>query len=160
MWWRNPISLNCTIYQLWSKRCYVCTQPFPSWSHTAPSLTCAVGDYTIPQGARVFVNVWAIHRDPSIWPNPSEFNPDRFLNADREWDFTGNDFNYFPFRSGIAMAERMVMYSVASLVHSFDWRLPEGTKLDLSEKFGIVLKKAEPLIAIPTPRLSNPDLHL
>ncbi|KAJ8650058.1 hypothetical protein MRB53_003081 [Persea americana] len=131
-----------------------------------PSLTCAVGDFTIPQGARVFVNVWAIHRDPSIWPNPSEFNPDRFLNADQKWDFTGNDFNYFPFGSGrricagIAMAERMVMYSVASLVHSFDWVLPEGTKLDLSEKFGIVLKKAEPLIAIPTPRLSNPDLYL
>lgn len=131
-----------------------------------PSQTCAVGGYTIPEGARVFVNVWAIHREPSIWPDPLDFNPDRFLNASEKWDFTGNDFSYFPFGSGrricagIAMAERMVMYSIASLVHCFDWSLPDGPKLDLSEKFGIVLKKAEPLIAIPTPRLSNPDLYV
>lgn len=31
-----------------------------------PSETCVVGGYTIPKGVRIFVNVWAIHRDPSI----------------------------------------------------------------------------------------------
>lgn len=130
-----------------------------------PSLKSEVGGYTIPKGARVFVNVWAIHRDPSIWPNPSQFNPDRFVTTESKWDYTGNDFSYFPFGSGrricagIAMAERMVMFATASLVHSFDWHSPEGEKLDLSEKFGIVLKKAKPLMAIPTPRLSNPDLY-
>ncbi|KAL7188699.1 hypothetical protein ACSBR1_038542 [Camellia fascicularis] len=112
--------------------------------------------YTIPKGARVFVNVWAIHRNPSIWKNPSEFDPGRFLNG--KGDYNGNDFNYFPFGSGrricvgIAMAERMVMFSLASLLHSFDWELSKGEKLDLTEKFGIVFKKKIPLIAIPTPR--------
>ncbi|KAL7167316.1 hypothetical protein ACSBR2_037895 [Camellia fascicularis] len=102
-------------------------------------------------------NVWIIHRDPSIWKNPSNFDPERFLNG--EGDYSGNNFNYFPFGSGrricagIAMAERMVMFSLASLPHSFDWELPKGDKLDLTEKFGIVLKKKIPLIAIPTPRL-------
>ncbi|KAK1384841.1 geraniol 8-hydroxylase-like [Heracleum sosnowskyi] len=38
-------------------------------------------------------------------------------------------------------------------------KLPEGQKLDLSEKFGIVLKKRIPLVLIPTPRLSNPELY-
>ncbi|KAK6158025.1 hypothetical protein DH2020_005339 [Rehmannia glutinosa] len=114
-------------------------------------------------GARVFVNVWAIHRDPTIWEKPLEFCPERFL--DGKWDYNGNDFNYFPFGSGrricagTAMAERMFMFSLASLVHSFDWSLPVGETLDLSEKFGIVLKKKMPLIAIPTPRLSNPSLY-
>ena len=32
-----------------------------------PSETCTVGGYTIPKGSRIFVNVWAIQRDPSIW---------------------------------------------------------------------------------------------
>lgn len=32
-----------------------------------PSETCTVGGYTIPKGARVFVNVWAIQHDPTIW---------------------------------------------------------------------------------------------
>lgn len=128
-----------------------------------PSETCVVGGYTIPKGSRVFVNVWSIHRDPSIWENPLEFIPERFL--DGKWDYSGKDFSYFPFGSGrricagIAMAERMFLFSLASLLHSFDWKLPEGQKLDLSEKFGIVLKKTVPLVLIPTPRLSKPELY-
>ncbi|KAK6163634.1 hypothetical protein DH2020_000498 [Rehmannia glutinosa] len=130
----------------------------------SPNTTCNVAGYTIPKGACVFVNVWAIHRDPSIWENPLDFCPDRF--SDGKWDYSGNDFNYFPFGSGrricagLAMGERMFMFSLASLVHSFDWSLPAGeTGLDLSEKFGSILKKKLPLIAIPTPRLSNPSLY-
>ncbi|KAL6004856.1 hypothetical protein ACLOJK_005412 [Asimina triloba] len=130
-----------------------------------PAEARVVGGYTIPKGARVFINVWAVHRDPSIWPDPNDFDPSRFLKADSKWDFSGNDFDYFPFGSGrricagIAMAERMLMYAIGSLIHSFDWGLPEGEKGDLTEKFGIVMKKAKPLIAIPTPRLSNPELY-
>ncbi|XP_019182828.1 PREDICTED: geraniol 8-hydroxylase-like [Ipomoea nil] len=129
-----------------------------------PTQTCLVGGYTVPKGSRVFVNVWAIHRDPSIWENPLEFRPERFL--DSKWDFTGKDFNYFPFGSGkricagMASAERMFMYALASMIHSFDWKMGEGEKLELSEKFGIVLKKRNPLVAIPTPRLSHSTLYL
>ncbi|KAH7661965.1 Cytochrome P450 E-class group I protein [Dioscorea alata] len=132
-----------------------------------PSSPSTVAGFSIPQGSRVFINVWAIHRDPSIWENPLEFNPERFLGLDGsgKWDYNGNDFSYFPFGSGrricagIAMAERMVGYSLATLLHAFDWELPSGSKLDLTEKFGIVMKKAEPLVAIPTPRLHH-DLQL
>ena len=128
-----------------------------------PSETCTVGGYTIPKGSRIFVNVWAIQRDPSIWENPLNFDPERFLKS--KWDYSGSDFNYFPFGSGrricagTAMAERMVMYSLATLLHSFDWKLPQGEKLDLIEKFGIVLKKKTPLVAIPTPRLTDPSMY-
>lgn len=128
-----------------------------------PSETCTIGGFSVPKGARVFVNVWAVHRDPSIWENPLEFKPERFLNS--KFDYSGSDFNYFPFGSGrricagIAMAERMFLYFLATLLHSFDWRLPEGKKMDLTEKFGIVLKLKNPLVAIPTPRLSNPALY-
>ncbi|XP_004300714.1 PREDICTED: flavonoid 3'-monooxygenase-like [Fragaria vesca subsp. vesca] len=129
-----------------------------------PSETCTVGGYTIPKGARIFVNVWDIHRDPSIWKNPLEFNPERFLNC--KYDYTGSDFNYFPFGSGrricpgIATAERLVMYLLASLLHSFDWKLPPGeTELDVSEKFGLVMKKKVPMVAIPTPRLLDSELY-
>nr|GEU75324.1 flavonoid 3'-monooxygenase-like [Tanacetum cinerariifolium] len=128
-----------------------------------PSESCVIGGYTIPKGARVFVNAWAIHRDPSIWENPLEFRPERFL--DGKWDYSGNDFNYFPFGSGrricagTAMAERMFMFLLGSLLHSFDWKLAEGDKHDLSEKFGIVLKKRVALMAIPTPRLSGSIMY-
>ncbi|XP_054810297.1 flavonoid 3'-monooxygenase CYP75B137-like [Prosopis cineraria] len=129
----------------------------------SPSETTSVGGYTIPKDSHVFVNVWAIHRDPSIWHDPLKFDPTRFLDA--KWDYSGNDFNYFPFGSGrrmcagIAMAERTFLYFLATLMHSFDWKLLQGHELDISEKFGIVLKKKIPLVAIPTPRLSCPDLY-
>ncbi|KAK9147954.1 hypothetical protein Scep_006711 [Stephania cephalantha] len=129
-----------------------------------PSSSCKIGGYMVPKGARVFVNVWAIHRDPSIWEKPLDFNPERFLNCER--DYGGNNFNYFPFGSGrricagISMAERMFMYELATLLHSFSWKVAERYgKVDLKEKFGIVLKKATPLIAVATPRLSNPALY-
>ena len=35
--------------------------------------------YFIPAGATVIQNVWAICRDPKIYPDPETFNPDRFL---------------------------------------------------------------------------------
>ncbi|KAM7494131.1 hypothetical protein LguiB_028740 [Lonicera macranthoides] len=129
-----------------------------------PSETSTIGGYTVPKGSRIFVNVWAIHRDPLIWENPLEFRPERFL--DGKWDYSGNDFNYFPFGSGrricagTAMAERMFLFSLASLLHSFDWKLPQGVKLETEQKFGIVLKKKVPLVAIPTPRLSNAELYV
>ncbi|KAL4368276.1 hypothetical protein GQ457_05G027730 [Hibiscus cannabinus] len=129
----------------------------------SPDRACTVGGYAIPKGSRVFINAWAIHRDPCIWENPLEFNPDRFLNS--QCDFSGNDLSYFPFGSGrrmcagIAMAERMVLYSIATVLHSFDWKVVEEDKLDLSEKFGIVLKLKNPLVVIPYPRLSNPALY-
>jgi cytochrome P450 len=35
--------------------------------------------YLIPAGATVIQNIWAVCRDPSIYPDPETFNPDRFL---------------------------------------------------------------------------------
>ncbi|KAF3448401.1 hypothetical protein FNV43_RR09114 [Rhamnella rubrinervis] len=139
--------------------------PVPLLVPRYPSETCIVGGYTIPKGSQIFINVWAIHRDPTHWENPLKFDPERFLNNNNKWDFSGSDFSYLPFGSGrricvgIGMAERMVMYSLATLLHSFDWELPPGEKLDFSDKFGVILKKKTPLVAIPTPRLSDLALY-
>ncbi|KAK9276364.1 hypothetical protein L1049_006183 [Liquidambar formosana] len=106
-----------------------------------------------------------MHRDPQVWDNPSEFKPERFLIDPSRWDYSGNNFQYLPFGSGrricpgIPLAERMLVYVLASLLHSFEWQLPKGNDLDLSEKFGIVLKKKIPLIAIPARRLSRLELY-
>jgi cytochrome P450 len=35
--------------------------------------------YHIPKGATVMENVWAIFHDPSVYPEPHVFNPERFL---------------------------------------------------------------------------------
>ncbi|QRV96320.1 cytochrome P450 family protein [Ceratobasidium sp. AG-Ba] len=35
--------------------------------------------FFIPKGTIVSMNVWSIGRDPKIYPNPEDFNPDRYL---------------------------------------------------------------------------------
>ncbi|CAL1286965.1 unnamed protein product [Larinioides sclopetarius] len=37
-----------------------------------------VGSITIPEGAVVLAPVWDIHHDPELWPDPWNFDPDRF----------------------------------------------------------------------------------
>ncbi|CAH8273082.1 unnamed protein product [Arabidopsis lyrata] len=130
-----------------------------------PSETALVGGYTIPKNTKIFINVWGIQRDPNVWENPTEFLPERFLDK-KSCDFTGTDHSFLPFGSGrricvgVALAERMVLYTLATLLYSFDWKIPEGHVLNLEEKFGIVLKLKTPLVALPIPRLSNSNLYL
>lgn len=131
----------------------------------SPSKSCNVGGYTIPKGAKVFLNVWAMHRDPQFWDNPTEFQPERFLSEVNKLDYFGNHLHYLPFGSGrricagLPLGERMLMYVLATFLHMFKWELPKGAKPDITEKFGIVLEKSSPLIIIPTPRLSNLELY-
>ncbi|KAG1723371.1 cytochrome P450 [Suillus paluster] len=42
----------------------------------------ALTDIPYIQGAIVFGNHWAISRDPSVYPNPDQFDPQRWLNTD------------------------------------------------------------------------------
>ncbi|XVF51651.1 hypothetical protein PTKIN_Ptkin04bG0201400 [Pterospermum kingtungense] len=131
-----------------------------------PAQACTVGGYTIPKGAKVFLNVWAMHRDPQFWDNPKEFQPERFLGDAKKLDFSGNNFHYIPFGSGrricagLRLGERMLMYVVATFLHMFYWQVPDGEKPDTEEKFGIVLEKSTPLIVIPTPRFKNIELYV
>lgn len=41
-----------------------------------------IAGFYIPAGTVIFANFWAVHNDPTVWKNPSEFDPSRFLNAD------------------------------------------------------------------------------
>ncbi|RDH77324.1 cytochrome P450 [Mycolicibacterium moriokaense] len=38
----------------------------------------AVDGYRVQAGTLVLVGIYAVHRDPALWPNPLEFDPDRF----------------------------------------------------------------------------------
>ncbi|KAF3784274.1 putative cytochrome P450 12a5 [Nymphaea thermarum] len=129
----------------------------------SPSSPCKVAGFDIPEGTSVMFIVWSIHRGPKYWDNPSVLDPERFLRQP-DLDFSGRDFRYIPFGSGRRIcvgndiAERMVALILASVIHSFDWHVVEGEKIDTDEKFGIVLKKANPLSAIPSSRSLNPEL--
>ncbi|CAO2835315.1 unnamed protein product [Amaranthus hypochondriacus] len=115
--------------------------------------------YVVPKNAQIFVNVWAISRDPNHWVNPDSFSPERFL--EREIDWKGQDFEYLPFGGGRricpgdTLAFRMLNLMLGNLLHGFNWKIGDGLRpqdLDMNDKFGITIQKAISLRAIPMPK--------
>ncbi|KAK9266576.1 hypothetical protein L1049_021626 [Liquidambar formosana] len=123
--------------------------------------------FTIPKDSQVLVNAWAIARDPKYWEDPLLFSPERFLGS--KIDFRGQDFEFIPFGAGrricpgMALAVRMISLMLASIIHPFNWKLPKGTNpenIDMTEQFGVTLKKTVPLLAIPLGKLHGPLMTL
>jgi cytochrome P450 len=114
--------------------------------------------YDIPQKTRVFVNPWAIQRDPTVWERPEEFLPDRF--KDNPIDFKGQDFDFIPFGGGrrgcpgLTFGITSVEYVIANILYWFDWKRPgdnvRGEDLDLSEVNGLTVTLKTPLHLVPT----------
>nr|QWK52445.1 cytochrome P450 76C2 [Isatis tinctoria] len=112
--------------------------------------------FMVPKDTQVLVNVWAIGRDPSVWENPTRFEPERFLG--KEIDVRGRDYELTPFGAGrricpgLPLAVKTIPLMLASLLYSFDWKLPNGIDpedLDMDESFGLTLHKTNPLHAVP-----------
>ncbi|XP_057839361.2 cytochrome P450 76T24-like [Cryptomeria japonica] len=132
--------------------------------HKAES-SCVIGGFVVPKNSQVILNVWAIGMDPAIWKRPSEFVPQRFLEGENSRiDYRGQNFELIPFGSGrricpgLPLASRMINFVLASLLHSFEWKLPDETcfeQMDMAEEFGVTLKKGVELKAIPVPRLPH-----
>ncbi|KAJ0259167.1 hypothetical protein HA466_0055580 [Hirschfeldia incana] len=112
--------------------------------------------FMVPKDTQVLVNVWAIGRDPIVWENPTRFEPERFLG--KETDVRGRDYELTPFGAGrricpgLPLAVKIVPLMLASLLYSFDWKLPSSINpedLDMDETFGLTLHKTNPLQAVP-----------
>ncbi|KAJ0830413.1 7-ethoxycoumarin O-deethylase [Helianthus annuus] len=111
---------------------------------------------TIPAGTQVFVNAWAIGRDPTVWDDSLEFKPQRFLESGL--DVRGQDFDLIPFGAGrricpgVPLATRMVPIMLGSLLNNFNWEIDTEIKhdaLDMTEKHGTTISKAKPLCVVP-----------
>ncbi|XP_072081849.1 phenylacetaldehyde oxime monooxygenase CYP71AN24-like isoform X2 [Arachis hypogaea] len=105
--------------------------------------------YDIPSKTTVYLNVWAIHRDPELWKDPEEFIPERF--ESNQIDFKGQDFQYIPFGSGrrgcpgMSFGLASTEYILANLLYWFDWKLPINEDIDMTEMSGIIVSKKVPL---------------
>ncbi|CAJ1943744.1 unnamed protein product [Sphenostylis stenocarpa] len=113
--------------------------------------------YDIPAKTMVYINSWAMQRDPKFWENPEEFMPERFEKS--EVDFKGQEeFQFVPFGFGrrgcpgryFAIASMECI--LANLLYWFDWELPETDTqdiIDMDEVFGLIVSKKLPLLVKP-----------
>ncbi|XP_057975449.1 cytochrome P450 71A9-like [Malania oleifera] len=113
---------------------------------------CTIDGYEIQPKTIVYINAWAIARDPESWEKPEEFFPERFLGS--SIDFKGQDFELIPFGAGrrgcpgMHLGVMTVELALANLLYSFDWDLPNGMKeedIDTEGVPGIAVHKKVPL---------------
>ncbi|KAL3502972.1 hypothetical protein ACH5RR_037421 [Cinchona calisaya] len=119
-----------------------------------------IGGYHIPKGTRLIPNLWKLHRDPKVWPEPFEFRPERFLTTHKDFDVKGHHFELLPFSAGrricpgVTFGLQILHLVLANLLHAFDLSIPSTEKVDMTETAGLINHKATPLQVLVAPRLS------
>nr|XP_054930111.1 cytochrome P450 2C37-like [Dermacentor andersoni] len=90
-------------------------------------------EYYIPRGTTISPNVWAVHNDPTLWKEPSKFDPGRFLREDGSLIQPKPEY-LIPFSIGKRMCPGEILASVeiflylTSLLQKY-LILPEGDKI-------------------------------
>lgn len=115
--------------------------------------------YLVPKDGIVNFMVADIGRDPRVWEDPMAFKPERFL-KDETFDITGSkEIKMMPFGvgrricPGYNLAMLHLEYFVANLVWNFEWKVPEGGQVDLSEKHEFTVVMKNPLQVHISPRV-------
>ncbi|MED6218269.1 hypothetical protein PIB30_025191 [Stylosanthes scabra] len=122
---------------------------------------CFVNGYYIPKGTQLITNLCKIHTDPSIWSDPLDFKPERFLTTHKNVDVRGNNFELIPFGSGrricvgLSFAIPMLHLTLATFLQCFEISKPSDEPIDMSEVFGLTTTKINPLDVLIKPRLSS-----
>ncbi|XP_022106003.1 cytochrome P450 4V2-like isoform X2 [Acanthaster planci] len=132
---------------------------FPSVPFIARVLDedCVLGGHKIPSGTNVCVLINALHRDPDVFPNPEEFDPDRFLYQNC---ISRHPYAYVPFSAGarncigqrFAMMEEKVI--VSSVLRHFNIESIQARHevLPISE---LILRPSKGIQVKLTPRVFN-----
>ncbi|XP_061492119.1 steroid 17-alpha-hydroxylase/17,20 lyase isoform X2 [Rhineura floridana] len=106
----------------------------------------SIGEYDIPKGAHIVINLWSIHHDEKEWEKPGEFNPGRFLDKDGKRIYSPSS-SYLPFGAGVrvclgeVLAKMELFLFLSWTLQRFTFSVPEGHTLPEPEgKFGVVLQ--------------------
>ncbi|KAL8252852.1 hypothetical protein R6Q59_036545 [Mikania micrantha] len=126
-----------------------------------------VAGYHIQANTSIYINTWALGRDPNHWENPLEFMPERF--EEKPMDVRGQHFEFLPFGSGRRMCPgtslglKMVYATFGAMIQCFEWKAGEDgnlARVDMDEGCGFNLPKANPLVCVPVARLDPIPMHV
>lgn len=96
--------------------------------------------YFIPKGSLIFANVWNMTHDPSVYKNPMEFDPTRFLGPEPEQDPYDTVFGFGRrLCPGRLLGDASIYITLAMTLSGFDIAsVPGEPPLRLDNKTGIV----------------------
>ncbi len=112
---------------------------------TVPTLfmrVCAdaatVGGFAVPKNSNVIISPLAAHHDPTLYPEPKRFLPDRWLSI------TPSAYEYLPFGVGsrncigMLFAERALRLILPMILQRFRFSIPAGTRIDRLTRVNIL----------------------
>lgn len=116
--------------------------------HRRCNEACTVNGLRIPAGVDVFMPPYVVHRDPTLWPDPEKFDPDRFSPENREAQAA---YSYMPFGIGprqcmgfrFALLEmKTAMFKVLSKVK---FRRAADTASQLNFRSVLIMQPRDPI---------------
>jgi cytochrome P450 len=102
-----------------------------------------IGNYLVPEGYFTLIPVYMLHRNPDAFPDPEQFNPDRFT-PEREQDLPRGA--YMPFGAGprICMGNHLVLMEgpllLATLAQRVTFELLPGQTIEPDVSKSIALR--------------------
>jgi cytochrome P450 len=125
-----------------------------------------VGGFAVPKGCNVVLSPLATHHDPTLYPEPKRFLPDRWI------DTTPVPYGYLPFGAGprtcvgMLFAERALRLMLPMILQRFRVSIPAGARIDRLTR-GSILKPRHGLPMRIEPAAAGPrqpapivgDLH-
>ena len=111
-----------------------------------PKRSIPLGEVELPPDTMLFITNRFLHRDPSHWPVPDEFQPDRWLSGGEHRDEIGSAY-FFPFGRGPRMCvgwEFAMLYmqtALATIINRSNLRVVPGQSYQQELYFGVMLPK-------------------
>jgi len=95
-----------------------------------------LGEYTIPKGSSLMISLWALHYNPTVWPEPFKFRPERF---EGEENAKRSPYAWLPFSYGkracigqqLSLIEQRM--ALAMIVRRCHIRLDPKSKLKITQ---------------------------
>ncbi|XP_071398575.1 cytochrome P450 3A30-like [Centroberyx affinis] len=119
-----------------------------------------VNGVTIPKGTTIMIPVYTLHRDPTLWPEPEAFKPERFSKENKDMI---DPYAFLPFGAGprncigMRFAVLMMKLAIVEILQNFSFVTCKETDVPLELGTDAITSPKNPIKLKLVPRASAVD---